>query len=247
LITDGVFRRNNKGNTMKPTRDTDISPQDIAAMIDHTILKPDASEAVVLQFCDEAKQYGFCSVCVNAIHVPVVAAALAGTTVKVCAVVGFPLGATPSEIKSVEAAKAVADGAHEIDMVIPIGALKDGKLGYVRDDIAAVRKAASGAILKVIIETCLLTDEEKRVACRLSQEAGADFVKTSTGFSTGGATVEDIAMMREMVGPAMGVKASGGVRTLDAAKAVIAAGANRIGTSSGITLIKAASPAEGTY
>lgn len=225
-----------------------IGPADLAGLIDHTILKPDAKEAQVLEFCEQARAHRFCSVCVNSVHVALVARALAGSGVKVCSVVGFPLGAMVSRAKAAETEAAIADGAEEIDMVIAIGALKEGRLEAVRDDIAAVRVACTGAVLKVIIETCLLTEEEKRAACRLAKEAGADFVKTSTGFSTGGATVADIALMRETVGPELGVKASGGVRTLEAARAVIAAGATRIGTSSGIALVtEGAAATAGSY
>ena len=219
----------------------------LALLIDHTILKPDATQAQVRQFCDEAREYGLRSVCVNSIHVPFAAGLLRGSDVRVCSVVGFPLGAMPASVKAAETAEAVRSGAEEIDMVIAIGALKEGRLDVVRADIAAVRAACPTAILKVIIETCLLTDDEKRVACRLSAEAGANFVKTSTGFSTSGATAEDVALMREVVGPSIGVKASGGVRTIDVAHAMIAAGANRIGTSSGITLVTQTAPTAGTY
>ena len=223
-----------------------LSGPALALLIDHTILKADATEAQVSQFCDEARIHGFRSVCVNSIHVPLVAGKLRGSEVRVCAVVGFPLGAMPSAIKAAETAAAVAAGAQEIDMVIPVGALKEGREAVVQADIAAVRAACPDAVLKVIIETCLLTDDEKRAACRASVNAGADFVKTSTGFSTGGATVEDVALMRETVGPDLGVKASGGVRTPEAVGAMVAAGATRIGTSSGIALVTHAAPAAGT-
>ena len=224
-----------------------LSAGDLAPLIDHTILKPDATEAQVRQFCAEALRYRFHSVCINPIHVRLAAEALAGSGVLACSVVGFPFGATTSAVKAAEAAGALADGAGEVDMVIDIGALKDGRLGAVRDDVAAVRRASKGAVLKAIIETCLLTDEEKRAACLLAQEAGADFVKTSTGFSSGGATVEDVRLMRAAVGDALGVKASGGVRSLDAARAMVAAGANRIGTSSGVALMTQAGAPAGTY
>ena len=219
----------------------------LALLIDHTILKPDATEAQVRQFCDEARTHGFRSVCVNSVQVPLVAELLRGSEVRVCAVVGFPLGAMLTAAKAAETAAAVAAGAQEIDMVIPVGALKDGREAVVQADIAAVRAACPDAVLKVIIECCLLTDDEKRAACRASVAAGADFVKTSTGFSTGGATVEDVALMREAVGPDLGVKASGGVRTPEAVAAMIAAGATRIGTSSGIALMTRTAPASGTY
>lgn len=226
---------------------TDLAPADLAGLIDHTILKPEASEAEVLKFCEEARTHRFCSVCVNSTHVRLVARALDRSGVRTCSVVGFPLGAMLSRAKAAETAVAIEDGAQEIDMVLAIGALKEGRLDAVAADIATVRAACREAVLKVIIETCLLTDEEKRAACRLAQEAGAEFVKTSTGFSTGGATVADVALMRGTVGPGMGVKASGGVRTPEAARAVVAAGATRLGTSSGIALITAAQAATGSY
>ncbi|WP_191059208.1 deoxyribose-phosphate aldolase [Geminicoccus harenae] len=214
----------------------------LAAFIDHTILKPDATRAEVARLCAEAKEHGFKSVCVNAIHVAEVAQALAGSEVLACAVVGFPLGATLPAIKAAEAAAAVAAGAAEIDMVIDIGALKDGRVDAVQADIAAVRTACGDAVLKVIIETCLLTDEEKRQACQAAKAAGADFVKTSTGFSKSGATVEDIRLMRATVGPDMGVKASGGIRTRADALAMIEAGASRIGASASIAIVGEAAP-----
>ncbi len=219
----------------------------LAQLIDHTILKPDATEAQVAQFCDEARTHGFRSVCVNSVWVPFVAARLRGSDVRTCAVVGFPLGAMLTTAKAAETAAAVAAGATEIDMVIGVGALKDNRHDAVRADIAAVRAACPNAVLKVIIECCLLSDDEKRAACRLSSEAGADFVKTSTGFSSGGATTGDVALMREAVGPSIGVKASGGVRTPEAVAAMVAAGATRIGTSSGIALMTQTAPAAGTY
>lgn len=219
----------------------------LASLIDHTVLKPDATRAQIKIFCDEARLHGFYSVCVNSVHVPFVAEQLAGTAVKVCSVVGFPLGAMPSRAKAFETEVAVASGAQEIDMVIQVGALKDGRLDDVRDDIRAVRAACPNATLKVIIETCLLTEQEKRDACRLSAEAGADFVKTSTGFAASGATVEDVRLMRLAVGPEMGVKASGGVRTVEVAQAMISAGATRIGTSSGVALVTHSGVATGSY
>lgn len=223
-------------------------PAALAKLIDHTLLKPEAGEAELRRWAEEARAHGFCSVCVNPVNVAFVAGLLQGSGVATCAVVGFPLGASVSAIKAAEAAQAVRDGAGEIDMVINIGALRDGRLDVVRDDIAAVRAACPGRVLKVIIETCLLTDEQKRTACRLAVEAGADFVKTSTGFSTGGATEADIALMRAEVGPGIGVKASGGVRTLAQARAMIAAGASRIGASSGVALVAgAAQPAASGY
>jgi deoxyribose-phosphate aldolase len=219
-----------------------VEPAALAKLIDHTLLKPDAGEAELRRWAEEARAHGFCSVCVNPVNVAFVARLLQGSGVATCSVVGFPLGASASTVKAAETAQAVRDGAGEIDMVINIGALRDGRLDVVREDIAAVRAACPGKVLKVIIETCLLTDEQKRIACRLSVEAGADFVKTSTGFSTGGATEADIALMRAEVGPKIGVKASGGVRNLAQAQAMIAAGASRIGASSGVALVSGAAP-----
>jgi deoxyribose-phosphate aldolase len=212
----------------------------IASYIDHTLLKPEASEAEVLQVCAEAIEFGFKSVCVNPIWVKTVSKALKGSGVLTCAVVGFPLGATPSDVKAFEARGAVLDGAEEIDMVIDIAAARADDKGALVDDITAVTEAvhAGEAILKVIIETALLSDSQKVLACEAAVEAGADFVKTSTGFNGGGATVEDVALMRRTVGPDLGVKASGGVRSLADAQAMIAAGATRIGASSGIAIVK---------
>ncbi|RKD29476.1 deoxyribose-phosphate aldolase [Thermohalobacter berrensis] len=209
--------------------------------IDHTLLKPEAVEEQIKKVCEEAKKYNFASVCVNPYYVPLVSRELKGTDVKTCVVVGFPLGATTKEVKAFETKQAIENGANEVDMVINIGALKDKKYDVVRDDIKAVVDSAKGkAIVKVIIETCLLTKEEKVKACELAKEAGADFVKTSTGFSTGGAKVEDIRLMRETVGPEMGVKASGGVRTKEFAEVLIDTGANRIGASSSIAIVEGA-------
>ncbi|HWK46250.1 MAG TPA: deoxyribose-phosphate aldolase [Stellaceae bacterium] len=213
-------------------------PADLAPFIDHTILRADARAAEVERFCLEARQHGFRTVCVNPWFVPLVARLLAGGPVLACSVVGFPLGATATEAKVAETAYAVREGAREIDMVITIGALKDGQFDHVRDDIRAVKRASGEALLKVIIETSLLDEDEKVTACRLAQEAGADFVKTSTGFS-GGATAADVALMRRTVGPDMGVKASGGIRTFEQAAAMIAAGATRIGASASLVLIGA--------
>lgn len=211
----------------------------IASYIDHTLLKPEASESEILKLCAEAAEYKFKSVCVNPVWVKTVVNALKGTGVLTCSVVGFPFGATPSDVKAFEARGAVLDGADEIDMVINIAAARADDKGTLVDDITAVAEAvhAGGAILKVIIETALLTDEQKVLACQAAVEAGADFVKTSTGFNGGGATVEDIALMRRTVGPDLGVKASGGVRSLADAQAMIAAGATRIGASSGIAIV----------
>ena len=209
----------------------------IAKMIDHTILKAEATESEIIKLCKEAIHYDFASVCVNPSMVPVAAKELKGTHVKVCTVIGFPLGATTTEVKVFETNDVIEKGATEVDMVINVGKLKERNLEYVKNDIKAVVEAAKGkALTKVIIETCLLTEEEKIIACKLSKEAGSDFVKTSTGFSTGGATVEDIKLMRETVGPEMGVKASGGVRSKKDALAMIENGATRIGASASISI-----------
>jgi deoxyribose-phosphate aldolase len=213
------------------------SSQDVAAMIDHTLLKPDATEAQIKKLCQEALQHGFASVCVNPSWVSLAAQLVAGSRVKVCTVIGFPLGATTPTAKSIETRDAIANGAEEIDMVLNVGALKSGDDQRVKKDIEAVVQAVGGkAIVKVILETALLTREEKIKACLLAKMAGADFVKTSTGFSSGGATVEDIALMRETVGPEMGVKASGGVGDIQTAKAMLAAGATRIGASASVAI-----------
>ncbi|EGO6696019.1 deoxyribose-phosphate aldolase [Enterococcus faecalis] len=210
-------------------------------MIDHTILKPEATEAAVQKIIDEAKEYNFFSVCINPCWVAFVSEQLADTDVAVCTVIGFPLGANTPEVKAYEAADAIKNGANEVDMVINIGALKSQQYDYVRQDIQGVVDAAKGkALVKVIIETALLTDEEKVKACELAKEAGADFVKTSTGFSTGGAKVADIRLMRETVGPDMGVKASGGVHNAEEALAMIEAGATRIGASTGVAIVSGA-------
>jgi deoxyribose-phosphate aldolase len=214
-------------------------PMDLARYIDHTLLKPDATAGDIDELCDEARTYHFASVCINPTWVKRAATRLKGTDVVTCTVIGFPFGATSAEIKSMEARRALRDGAREIDMVINIGALKSGDFDLVREDIAKVVDAAHevGALCKVIIETSLLTDEEKIIASSLARAAKADFVKTSTGFAGGGATVYDVALMRETVGPEMGVKASGGVRTTEEAEDMIAAGATRIGASAGIQIV----------
>jgi len=215
-----------------------ILASDLAKYIDHTLLKPEANEAQIATICEEAAKYHFYSVCVNSSWVEYCVRKLGGTGVKVCAVVGFPLGAMDARAKSFEARTAVANGANEIDMVMNVGAMKARDLKTVREDMLAVRRACrSGIVLKVILETCLLTDEEKVLACQIAKDIGADFVKTSTGFNKGGATVEDIALMRRTVGPKMGVKASGGVRTYEDAVAMIRAGATRLGASSGVAVI----------
>ncbi|MBQ9832496.1 MAG: deoxyribose-phosphate aldolase [Clostridia bacterium] len=205
--------------------------------IDHTLLKSDATTEQIIQLCQEARDYSFASVCVNSCHVELAAKELAGSSVKICTVVGFPLGASLSSVKAFEAAQSAALGADEIDMVINIGALKDGNLIAVEEDIRTVKSACGNAHLKVIIETCLLTYEEKKAACICAKNAGADFVKTSTGFSKSGATVEDVALMRQTVGADMGVKAAGGIRTKADALAMINAGATRLGASAGIKIV----------
>ena len=212
----------------------------IAATIDHTLLKPEATPTQIEKLCAEAAEYHFASACVNPVYIPLAARLLKGTGVKVCCVVGFPLGAIAPEQKAAEAASCAAMGAEELDMVIHVGAAKAGDWALVQRDIEGVVKAAAGHTVKVIIETCLLTDEEKVKACKAAKAAGAHFVKTSTGFSTGGATTHDIALMRKTVGPEMGVKASGGIRDYETAMAMIEAGANRIGASAGIAIVAAA-------
>lgn len=211
----------------------------IAEYIDHTLLKADAGKEDIERICREAAEYGFASVCVNSCWVPLVSSLLKGTGVHVCTVVGFPLGAMSSRGKADETAEAVRDGADEIDMVLNIGYLKSGMLAEAEEDIKAVRNACQGKVLKVIIETCLLTDDEKRTACALAVSAGADFVKTSTGFSTGGATVHDVALMKEAVrDKGLKVKASGGIRNYKDARAMVEAGADRIGASAGIAIVR---------
>ncbi len=213
----------------------------IAALIDHTLLKPEATAADIRKVCAEAREYGFATVCVNPYWVRLVAGELAGSAVKVCAVVGFPLGANATEIKVAETAGVIRAGAQEIDMVLNVGELRSGNFDVVSDDIIAVVETAhaSGAIVKVILETALLNSEQKVKACLLAKEAGADFVKTSTGFGPGGATTEDVALMRRTVGPAMGVKASGGIRTLEELRKMVAAGASRVGASASVKIIEA--------
>lgn len=221
----------------------------LARTIDHTLLKADATPAQIERLCAEARRYGFASVCVNPSYVPLCAHLLASSAVATCTVVGFPLGATTTEVKVFEARQAINNGAHEIDMVLAIGQLKAGDYAYVLDDITQVVVAchAHGALCKVIIETALLNDEEKVAACLLAGSAQADFVKTSTGFSSGGATVADVALMRRAVGPQVGVKAAGGVRTLADAQAMLAAGATRIGASAGVQIMREAADLPGTH
>lgn len=210
---------------------------DIAKMIDHTMLKADATKDTILRYCEEAKDNGFASVCVNSSYVALVAKALQGSGVHTCTVVGFPLGAMSTKAKAFEAKQAVEDGACEVDIVLHIGALKDKDYLYVKEDIRAVVMASKPALVKVILETCLLNKEEIRIASALSEEAGADFIKTSTGFSTGGATVEDIKIMKESVSPKMKLKASGGIRSREFAEELIAAGADRLGVGNGLLLL----------
>lgn len=214
---------------------------DLAGMIDHTLLKPEATKDQITTLCAEAKKFGFASVCINPSYVPLCAKLLRDTAVKVCTVIGFPLGATSTSSKAFEADQACRDGARELDMVINVGMLKSGMYEYVENDIFAVVATGRryGALVKVILETGLLNDEEKIKGCMLSKRAGADFVKTSTGFAKGGATVGDIALMRKVVGSAMGVKASGGVRTREDALAMVASGADRIGASASVKIVSA--------
>jgi deoxyribose-phosphate aldolase len=218
-----------------------VKPE-VAHLIDHTLLKPEATPQEITQLCHEALLYQFASVCVNPTHVKLAAQLLQGSEVKVCTVVGFPLGATPTEVKVFETQQALHNGAQEIDMVINIGALKGGDRTLVERDMAEVVRTAHsrGALCKVIIETALLTDEEKVTACQLAKEAEADFVKTSTGFSKAGATIQDVALMRRTVGPSVGVKASGGIRTLSEAQNMMIAGATRLGVSAGVKIVKEA-------
>ena len=233
-----VLAQMNAQNCAAPAQ-SDLSPAGMAKYIDHTLLKADAPISKIKQICDEAKQYHFASVCVNTANIKFVAEQLAGSGVTPCCVVGFPLGAMTTESKVFETMDAIRKGAKEVDMVINVGAIQSGDWKLVEDDIRAVCQAAKGnALVKVIIEACLLTQEEKVKACLASKNAGADFVKTSTGFSTGGATVEDVKLMRETVGPNMGVKASGGVRNYEDAVNMIKAGANRLGTSNGVSIVK---------
>lgn len=217
----------------KPTK----KGSDTARYVDHTMLKPNATQDEIAKLCEEAKSFCFASVCVNPSYVALSAQHLRGSGVRVCTVVGFPLGSTTPTVKAIEARDAIANGADEIDMVINIGALKSGNDAVVFDDIKAVREATRGKILKVILETSLLSNEEKIRACVLAKKAGVDFVKTSTGFGGGGATVEDIKLMRQTVGPLMGVKASGGIRDAKGAADMIAAGATRLGTSASVAIV----------
>lgn len=215
--------------------------QTLSSIIDHTLLKPDATESQIITLCEEALIHQFASVCINPAYVSLAAKQLKGSNVKVCTVVGFPLGSTTTQIKVAETEESIRNGASEIDMVINIGNLKSGKFELVRDDIeSVVRKAQDRAEVKVIIETCLLTQQEKELACQISKQAGAHFVKTSTGFSAGGATVSDVELMRRIVGQDVGVKASGGIKDYATALAMLHAGANRLGTSSGVKIVNEA-------
>lgn len=224
-----------------------IPAAELAGYIDHTLLKPEAVVSQFEQLCNEAVKYKFKSVCVNSSWIPFVAKKLRGTKVKICSVIGFPLGEMDTRSKAFEARNAIGNGAEELDMVINVGALKSGNLKLVEEDIRAIKRACrSTTVLKVILETGLLTDEEKIIACEIARKAGADFVKTSTGFSGSGATVHDVALMRRIVGPHMGVKASGGIRTYNQAMALITAGANRLGCGSSIDVITGAE-SKGNY
>ena len=217
--------------------------KEIAKLIDHTLLKPDATQDQIAQLCYEARKFGFAAVCVNPTYAKLCSQLLHGSEVHVCTVVGFPLGATPPEVKAYESQQAIGDGATEVDMVINIGALKSKDYALVERDIATVARVChtGGAILKVIIEAALLTDEEKVIACQLAKAAGADYVKTSTGFGPGGATAHDVALMRRAVGPGLGIKAAGGIKSLADAKEMVAAGATRIGASAGVRIVQEAS------
>lgn len=238
--------------TARPDPPAVETPKALARRIDHTQLKPEATDAQIRMLCAEARDHGFASVCVNPCYVPLAAEELAGIDVRVCTVAGFPLGATSTRAKAYEAQQAIEDGADEVDMVQPIGRLRSRHYAYVEEDIRAVveaaREASSAegpALIKVILETALLTDEEKAIACVLALRAGADFVKTSTGFSTAGATLEDVALMRQIVGAEMGVKAAGGIRTYEAARDMIAHGATRIGASGSVAIVQGAAAGTG--
>jgi len=243
-ITEGADKSSTSG---KNTPEGSITPEELAGYLDHTLLKPGATEAQFAKLCDEALQYHFKSVCVNSSWVPFVAKKLRGSSVKVCSVIGFPLGEMDTRSKAFEARNALANGAHELDMVINTSALKSGNLKLVEEDIRAIKRVCrNNTIMKVIIETSLLTDTEKILACEISKKAGADFVKTSTGFTGSGATVEDVALMRRVVGPKMGVQASGGIRDFKTAIAMIKAGATRIGAGASVAIVTGG-PASGSY
>ncbi|MEF3280973.1 MAG: deoxyribose-phosphate aldolase [Elusimicrobiota bacterium] len=237
----------NQNNDITEQNNLDKAPLQLAGIIDHTLLKANATEQEIVKLCQEARQYGFASVCVNPVYVSLASKLLKGSKVKVCTVIGFPLGSTTHIVKAIEARDGIANGADEIDMVINIGALKSGNDTLVLEDIKAVREATYGKILKVIIETAYLTRDEKIKACKLAKLAKADFVKTSTGFAPAGATVEDVKLMREVVGPEMGVKASGGIRDAKTAYEMIKAGATRLGTSASVAIITAKASGDGKY
>ena len=252
IVAEVVARMGQQGSAAKAAPasvkplEPSIAPAELAKYIDHTLLRPEAPTSAFDKVCQEALQHRFYSVCVNSCRAAYVARKLQGTGVKVCAVVGFPLGAMTSRSKAFEAREAISDGAAEIDMVVNVGLLKSGDLAAVEEDIRAVRRATRGTtVLKVIIETALLTQDEKVIACELAKKAGADFVKTCTGFSGGAASVEDVALMRRAVGSAMGVKASGGVRTYKGAVALIGAGANRLGCSASVAIVTGGDPGAG--
>ena len=236
-----VVALSKQGGTLYPGAKDSEANSPVAALIDHTILRPEASAEDVRKVCAEAREYGFASVCVNPARVALVASELRGSKVKTCSVVGFPLGATTTEVKMCEAELAIRAGAQEVDMVINVGALKDRDYQVVMSDIQDVAEVchAGKALLKVIIEACLLEDSEKVIACAISKLAGADFVKTSTGFSKSGATAADVALLRRVVGPELGVKAAGGIRTLEDLRAMVAAGATRVGASASVTIVEA--------
>ncbi|MGI6020752.1 MAG: deoxyribose-phosphate aldolase [Lachnospiraceae bacterium] len=243
-ITDEIYNKVSSDTSFVSAAPA-AANQNLAKYIDHTLLKAVATPDDITKLCEEAKANGFASVCVNTCYVAQAAKLLANSSVKTCCVVGFPLGAMSIESKTQEAINAIKDGANEVDMVVNVGMIKAGNWQYVKQDIESIAMACRGkALLKVIIETCLLTDEEKVKVCTVSKLAGADFVKTSTGFSTGGATVEDVRLMRQTVGPDMGVKASGGVKTYADAVAMIEAGASRIGTSNGCTIVQGTTKAD---
>ena len=238
IVAEVVARLQSSGTSSRETGAQGLLPIDLAKYIDHTLLKPEATAEQIDKLCDEAVHYHFFSVCVNSNWAEHCARRLGGTAVKVCAVVGFPLGAMDSRAKSFEARTAISNGAAEIDMVMNVGAMKAKDLKTVREDMLAVRRACrAGIVLKVIIEACLLSDEEKILACQIAKDVGADFVKTSTGFNKGGATIADVALMRRTVGPKLGVKAAGGVKSFEDAARMIQAGASRLGTSSGVLLV----------
>lgn len=241
-ITRQVWQQWQATTTPPAKHDIPLTGMKVARLIDHTLLKPQATPDQIRQLCRQAQDYHFASVCVNPGYVSLCADLLHRTDVKVGTTIGFPLGATTTAVKVFETKQAIVNGTNEVDMVLNVGALKTGDVAYVKDEIAQIVTAAhaGGALIKVILETCLLTDDEKVIACKLCQEAGADFVKTSTGFSTGGATVEDVALMRQTVGPEMGVKASGGIRNYETLLQMVEAGATRIGASAGVAIVKEA-------